>query len=192
MKRLIVLSIIMLAAMSMSALAQEGGMSDAEMNKAMMKAGAPGEHHGHLAKLTGEFTYTAKAWMKPGAEAQEWAGTRSARMIMDGRFLQEEVDGSFMGMPFTGLGIYAYDNLSEQYVVTWIDNMSTSVLQSTGSCSVNGFVTEGTHTVPGVGENAFRNVIRWVDEGTFVFEWHETIPGQDETFKMMEITYTRK
>jgi hypothetical protein len=89
--------------------------------------------------------------------------------------------------------LYAYDNLAEQYVMMWIDNMSTAVTQATGSCSVSGFVMEGTHMVPGMpGENAFQNVIRWIDDNSYVFEWHEAIPGQDEMFKMMEITYTRK
>ncbi len=192
MRRLVVLSIIMLAAMSMLVLAQESGMPDAEMQEAMMKAGAPGEHHGHLAKMEGEFTYTAKAWMQPGAEAQEWSGTRSAKMVLGGRFLQEEVNGNFMGMPFHGMGMWAYDNMAEQYVATWVDNMGTAFTKSTGSCSVNGFVLEGSHNVPGMGENAFKNVVLWVDESSFVFEWFEAMPGQDEMFKMMEITYTRK
>lgn len=192
MKRTIALCLIFVLALAAPLWAQDEHANQ-ETHEAMMKAGSPGEHHGHLAKLAGEWTYTAKSWAQPGAEVQEWSGNRTAKMIMDGRYLQEEIDGSFMGMPFAGMGIYAYDNLAEQYVVTWIDNMSTTVLQSTGSYSDSGFVMEGAHIVPGMPDaNPFKNVIRWVDDDTFVFEWHETVPGQDDMFKMMEITYTKK
>jgi hypothetical protein len=192
MKRIIAFSLIAVLVLATAPLAQDQDESMKEMQEWMKKAGATGEHHGHLAKMVGEFAYTAKAWMQPGAEAQEWSGTRKGEMILGGRFLQEYADGNFMGMPFNGMGLWAYDNLAEQYEATWIDNMNTVITRSTGSCSVNGWVMEGKHMVPGTGENAFKNVVRWVDDDTYVFEWYEAIPGQEEMFKTMEITYTRK
>jgi hypothetical protein len=198
MKRMMAFCMVcMLAALPL--LAGEGEKSHAEMDKqmeemhaAMMEAATPGEHHQHLASLAGDYTYEARAWMQPGAEPQEWSGERTGKMIMGGRYLEEHVDGTFMGMPFKGMGIYAYDNLAGEYVATWVDNMGTMVTQARGSCTANGWVFEGTHMVPGMGDNAFKEVIRKVDGDTFVFEWHEAMPGQDEMFKMMEITYTKK
>lgn len=193
MKRTIALCLICALALAAPLRAQEHDDSMQKMHEAMMKAGTPGEHHGHLAQLAGEWTYSAKAWMEPGAEPQGWTGSRSAKMIMGGRYLQETVDGSFMGMPFNGMGLYGYDNLAGEYVATWVDNMSTSIMRAHGSCSEKGWALEGTHIVPGLDkENAFKEVVRWVDDDTFVFEWHEAYPGQKEMSKTMEITYKRK
>jgi hypothetical protein len=192
MKRIVALSLIAALALATVPMAQEGDDMQ-KMQEAWMAAGTPGEHHGHLAKLAGEWTYTAKSWQQPGAEPMEWTGNRSAKMIMDGRYLQETVDGSFMGMPFKGMALYAYDNTAEQYVATWVDNMSTSMTTATGTCSKEGWAFQGTHLVPGMNvENAYKETIRWVDDDTFVFEWHEAMPGQGDMFKMMEITYKRK
>lgn len=198
MKRMFALCLALAtAAVPVSGLADEPSHAEMDeqmeqMHAAMMEAATPGEHHQHLATLTGDYTYTAKAWVQPGAEAQEWSGERTGRMILGGRYLEEHVDGNLMGMPFEGMGIYAYDNLAGEYVATWVDNMGTMVTQARGSCSDAGWVFEGTHLVPGMGENGFKEVIRRVDDDTFVFEWHEAIPDQGEMFKMMEITYTKK
>jgi hypothetical protein len=191
MKRMMALFVIcMLAAVPMVVVGGEESGMDME---ALMAAATPGEHHQHLAGWAGDFTYQAKAWMEPGAEPQEWSGERTAKMIMGGRYLQEEVTGSFMGMPFEGMAIYAYDNMAGEYIAMWIDNIGTTVTEARGSCSANGWVFEGTHMVPGMeGESAFKEVIRRVDDDNFVFEWHEAFPGTDEMVKTMEIAYTRK
>jgi hypothetical protein len=193
MKRIVALSLAAILAVSAPALAQEGALTPEAMQEAMMKAATPGEHHQHLAKLAGDFTYTAKAWMAPGAPPQEWTGNRSAKMILGGRFLEEHFDGSFAGMPFEGRGLFAYDNAAGHYTYLWCDNMGTMVTTSTGTCSEAGWEMKGTHRIPGTNaENAFRNVLRMVDDNTVVFEWHEAMPGGGEPFKMIEITYKRK
>ena len=49
------------------------------------------------------------------------------KMLLDGRFLQQEFTGEMMGQPFSGVGINAYDNLRKRYVTTWIDTMGTGI-----------------------------------------------------------------
>jgi hypothetical protein len=42
---------------------------------------------------------------------------------MDGRFIKLEMEGDMPGMgPFHGFGLYGYDNVSQKYQATWIDN----------------------------------------------------------------------
>jgi hypothetical protein len=178
-------------ALAAGAAAQEGDMPP-EMQQAMMKMMTPGEHHGHLAKLAGKYTFVGKSWMAPGAPPEEFTGTRDGEMILGGRFLRETTTSSFEGMPFEGIGFMAYDNGSEQYVSTWIDNMSTAVTTAMGSCSKDGWSLAGEHfnAMTG-GMSKFRNVIRPVNDDSFVFEWHESGPDGKE-YKMMEITYTRQ
>ncbi len=172
-----------LVAVAVPLVAQEGQDIPPEAMKAMM----PGEHHKHLETLAGEYNMSGKAWMVPGAEPTEFTGTRTAKMILGGRFLEEKVDSQFMGMPFEGRGLFAYDNVAERYIYTWVDNMGTTVTSAYGNCSADGVWTlEGEHIDPVTGEmSSYRNIMRTTDTG-FVFEWHE------KESMMMEITYTKK
>ena len=85
MKKMIALLSVMtvVVALTVPLVAQDHGEMPPEAMKAMM----PGEHHEHLGTLAGEFTLSGSAWMKPGAEPTTFTGTRSARMILGGRFL---------------------------------------------------------------------------------------------------------
>ena len=88
------------------------------MMEAMMKQATPGPEHKKLEPLVGDWTYTAKFWMAPGAPPMEMAGDDKCTWIMDGRFLQDEVTGPAQaGMPpFQGLGLTGYDNTTKKYV----------------------------------------------------------------------------
>ena len=177
------LSAAILAALAAPLIAQESGGMPPEAIKAM----TPGEHHKHLEMLAGEYTMLGKAWMAPGEEPSEFTGTRTAEMILGGRYLRETVDSEFMGWPYEGFGLFAYDNTAERYIYTWVDNMATTVTTAYGNCSADGTWTlEGEHIDPMTGKmSPYTNIVRKTDTG-FVFEWHEN--GS----KKMEITYTSK
>lgn len=176
---------VLAAAVSVPLLA--GEETEHGMPPEAIKAMTPGEHHQHIAMLVGEYVLKGKSWMEPGAEVMEFGGTRTAKMIFDGRYLEERVESEFMGMPFHGRGLLAYDNLTERYIYTWIDNMATSVTTAYGSCSKDGWMLEGEHKDPKTGEmSKFKNVWKRNDDGSIVFEWHEG------GFQMMEITYVPK
>jgi hypothetical protein len=99
---------------------------------AMMKAMTPGAPHKLLGELAGEWTFTNKMWMDPSAPPTESTGSASYRLIMGGRYLQMEQRGMFAGMPFEGVGTMAFDNVTQKYYLSWIDNMSTGLFVSTG------------------------------------------------------------
>src|SRR5215213_2959322 len=103
------------------------GMDQAAM-EAMMKAISPGENHKHVTRYAGDWTYAGKMWMDPGQPPTESTGTMHGEAILDGRYVQTVWKGNFMGMPFEGRGTNGYDNLSKQYVSTWIDNMGTGIM----------------------------------------------------------------
>jgi len=153
----------------------------------MMRAMMPGEAQHHIAGLAGHFTFSGNIREAPDAPEQTFTGTRSARMIMGGRYLLEEVHSTFMGMPMEGMGLMAYDNVAGHYIYTWIDNMGTGVTTSTGSYADGTWALSGKHLDPMTKKmTSYRNVLRLNADGTIVFEWHEG------GFKMMEITYTPK
>ena len=57
---------------------------------------------------------------------------------MGGRYLEQRFKGDIMGMPFEGIGYTGYDNVKKQYWGTWMDNMSTGMMTSTGTAPPTG------------------------------------------------------
>ena len=86
-------------------------MDQQAMMEAYMKLATPGEPHKLFASLAGSWTTKTKSWMEPGKLPMESTGSAVMKMLLDGRFLQQEFTGEMMGQPFSGVGIDAYDNL---------------------------------------------------------------------------------
>ena len=110
------------------------------------------------------------------------------------RYVEETVNGSFMGMPFQGIGYTGYDNGKKQYVGTWIDNFGTGVMTSTGTSADNGktYTFKSTGTDPMTGKDMpteSRVTVTDADHHTMEM-WGPAPDGK--MFKTMQIEYSRK
>jgi hypothetical protein len=158
------------------------------------KYAKPGPQHKLLASMAGSWTFTSKMWMAPGVAPQEWKGTAERKMIMGGRFLQEEVTGEFGGMPFHGLSTNGYDNAQRKYLGTWIDSMSTGVSTSVGTADASGKVItyqREEFDVMVMAKTKGRDILHILDTDHEKLEFYKALPDGKE-YKMMEIEYTRK
>ena len=114
------------------------GWTAADM-QACMIAGTPGKMQLHLAKGVGVWDGKCTMWMAPGAEPMKSECTFTVTAVMDGRYTKGEMAGEMPGMgPYRGFGIYGFDNVSEKFVSTWIDNHSTGIMNGTGVLSPDG------------------------------------------------------
>lgn len=177
-----------------------GGPSAAEMAQ-MMELGKPGENHKVLASMAGNWTYALKMWMDPKAPPTESKGTSSRKATMDGRYFIAEhtgkfqmpgPDGKMMDMNFTGMAIEGYDNVKKKFVSSWIDNMSTMIMNSEGTydpASKTFTYNAECEMLPGK-TTKIREVIKIVDNDHHTFEWYDDSHGPES--KTMEISYTRK
>lgn len=164
----------------------------AEMD-AYARAGTPGAPHAALALAAGSYDLKLKSWYEPGGEPMEETGTATRRMILGGRVLVESMDATMMGAPFTGHGMSGYDNVTGKYWSTWMDNFSTGLMASEGSCNALGVCEfSGSWNDPiKKGPVTARMTSRWTSPSTQVFEMFG--PGKDgKEMKMMEIVYTKK
>lgn len=167
-------------------------MQKAQM-EAWMKASTPGDAHKKLDGMVGNWNVTVKAWMAPGAPPMESTGTAVNSWVLGGRWMEEKFTGTFMGMPFNGIGYTGYDNIKKQYVGTWMDNMSTAVMVSSGKGS-SGNTYEFTSTM----DDAMTGKPATITEKVvFTDADHHTMemwaPGPDgRNYKSMEIAYSRK
>ena len=183
--------------------AQEKGnapaMSDPaqqEMMKKWQEAMTPGAPHQKLAEMEGSWDAEMKMWMGgPDTPPAVNRMTCTMKMVLGGRFLQQEVQGQMMGMPFSGMGFTGYDNVNKHYVGFWIDNMGTGMSTLDGVMNQKGDVLTmyGKMDEPGTGEHGknIKYVTRLLGRDKQVFEVHDLAIGEPNT-KVMEMTYTRK
>ncbi|MGZ4955382.1 MAG: DUF1579 domain-containing protein [Methylobacter sp.] len=171
----------------------EKSMDPQAMMEVYTKLAAPGEQHKQLASLAGSWTTKTKEWMEPNKPPMESTGSAEMKMLLDGRFLQQELTGQMMGQPFSGIEITAYDNLLKRYVTSWMSTMGTGIFMMEGTESPDGktITLKGRHAEPGGGFMEHRAIWKIVDSNTQTFDMYGTHPGGKE-WKMMEITYTRK
>jgi uncharacterized protein DUF1579 len=171
----------------------EKPMDPQAMMETYKKLATPGEPHKLFESLAGSWTTATKEWMEPGKPPMESTGSVEMKMVLDGRFLQQDFSGNMMGQPYSGVGISGYDNLRKRYVTTWMDTMSTGMFTMEGTASADGKIItlRGQHAEPGGGHMTHRAVWTIVDNNTQTFDMFGAHAGGKET-KMMEITYTRK
>ncbi len=186
------LCIVLLASVAIAKKADKQ-MDPQAMMETYKKLATPGEPHKQFASLAGNWTTQSKEWMEPGKPPMESTGSVEMKMLLDGRFLQQEFSGNMMGQPYSGVGITAYDNLRKRYISTWMDTMSTGIFTMEGTASEDGktITLKGQHAEPGGGQMTHRAVWKLVDNNTQTFDMYGAHKGGKET-KMMEIVYTRK
>jgi hypothetical protein len=170
-----------------------GKMDMQTIMKIYQKAGTPGAPHERLARLAGSWTTRTTSWMEPGKPPVESTGTCRQKMILDGRFLQQDYSGKVMGMTFKGINIIGYDNHTKKYVSVWVDSMSTGIYFFEGAAGRGGKVItqESSYDDPVRGPMTWRSISRIVDDNTMTYEM-VLIPPKGPEEKMMEMTMTRK
>jgi hypothetical protein len=164
--------------------------------KAMVMAGTPGKMQERLTKGAGTWIGKNTLWMGPDAEPMNADTTTKVTPIMDGRYIKVEVSGEMPGMgPFSGLGIYGYDNVAGKYVATWVDSQSTGIMNGTGELSPDGKTLTWTHkhTCPITKKpTVVREVHTETGPNTATIEMWGTEPKSGKEFKMMRIELTKK
>ena len=166
------------------------GMDPAMMAE-MMRLAMPGAEHAELMKSAGTWEMSYQMRMAPEAPWMDAKGSMTARPILDGRYLLEEQEFTFMGMPMRGVSIIGFDNSTGEYTSMWADTMSTWWISSRGKKNAEG-ATEYKGTMKDVaGERPFRMLIKPVSDDQVELHMFDTIPPQGEV-EVMRITSRRK
>ena len=165
---------------------------DAEGKQAWMEAMTPGAQHTDLADQAGEWRYVVSIWNEPNAEPTKLKGVAVKTMMLGGRYLKEELNGEFMDRPFQGFGITGYDNVTQQYVSIWIDNMGTGIHFYTGHEERDGsHVYESESHDPATRKPiATRSVGKVIDRDHHTFESYVKQSDGSEVLHM-RVEYTR-
>jgi hypothetical protein len=199
MKKLVSLPLLVLCAASVAGSASAGdpAAKSADQQKMMemwQALAVPSAAHKQLETMVGTWDTKVTSWMEPGAPPMESSGTSENRMVLGGRWLEQRFEGSFMDSPFHGIGYTGYDNYKKQYVGTWMDTMSTCMMNTTGTADAAGktMTFMGSMDDPMTGGTCqMKEVVTIVDKDHHKFEMWTTAPD-GQMYKNMEISYSRK
>lgn len=171
------------------------GWTEADM-QACVEAGTPGPMHQFLAEGVGTWTGKVKHWMAPGTEPMTSECTSTITSMMDGRFVRCEIAGDMPGMgPFSGFGIYGFDNVSKKFQSTWVDNCGTGMMVGTGDLSTDAKTLSWSfnyHCPVTKKPVVMREIERRTGKDSHTLEMFGPDIKTGKEFKMMEIHFTRQ
>ena len=170
------------------------GLDPAAMAKAMELA-QPGPEHELLAKYVGEWTLEASLTMAPGAQPMTEKGQARMHTIMGGRFLQIDVEGGFMGMPFESLTLLGFDRRYENWTLVGFDSFGTYWISASGKRGDDGKVHMRGREEDLTGPMAFTFEVEFRGDDELLLSTDFTqMAGQtfEEPFRMSSVRYTRK
>jgi hypothetical protein len=153
----------------------------------------PGPEHKVLESKVGKWDVKVRMWATPDAPVEESSATCESEWAYGKRFLEHEVEGTWMGQPFEGRGYVGFDNLKKKYVMTWLDSGMTGIAYSEGTYDAGKKAFTFTGECPDVMSGTFkksRTVETMKDANTCVSETYSTGPDGKE-FKTMEMVSTR-
>ena len=196
----VVMCVALLAVGTLSSLALSqndkkpaGGMPSPEEMQAMMEMmGKLGPQHEQLKQhFAGTWDAAVTAYWGPAPEKS--TGTMTSEMILGGRYVHGMYKGTAMGQPFEGAGLTGYDNIKKKYFNTWVDSMSTGVMNLEGDydSASKTYTFSGETTGPDGKPCTMREVVKIESNDKHTFTMFG--PGMDgKEMKVMEIVYTRK
>lgn len=164
--------------------------------KAMWEAGTPGPQHAMLAKSDGVWEAETTMWMADGAPPMKGSkAVATNKMLYGNRYQQTSFKGDFMGQPFEGTSTTGYDNVKKVYFTTWMDNMSTGMMNMEGAWdeAAKTFNFKGKMLCPANGKECeMRETYMVVDNDTHIMSMYGPDMKTGKEYKNMEIKFTRK
>ena len=165
------------------------GQTLARMDQLGKELATPNSNHEILEKLAGEWNTESRVMgMDPTS------GKASHEMIYDNRFLNGTHTGIFFGIPFEGRVTIGYDNYKHKYVISFIDNLGTSLRTGEGVLDESGKVLSFWGTMDewmtDEHDKPVMYQFKFIDKNTFFFNIHD-LSILDKNSLVIAVTYTR-
>ncbi len=155
----------------------------------------PGENHTMLEPLIGTWDVEMRVYPAPGADpivSNEMSATRE--WILDGRYVEENLSGTFAGFPGARLAIIGYNNLEDRFELASFDTFEPGFMVYNGQSDGGTISVEGVSIEAGFGPDPsgrhrdLRFDIEIEDEKS-VHRIFVTYPGEEE-FLFVEQIFT--
>ncbi|HLW75992.1 MAG TPA: DUF1579 family protein [Bryobacteraceae bacterium] len=148
--------------------------------------------HARLAAMCGTWDVELTFWFQPGGAGVTTKGTSTIRPLFDGLFVEEKIDGTLNGAPFTTLSWTGFNTSTHQYEATRIATTNTIRIAETGSYDETTKQFELKAEYPMAGDSwRQRTVIQPVSPDAMLVASYLSF-GKVPEWKGVEIKYTRR
>lgn len=153
---------------------------------------AAGPEHDRLRTLCGTWDVELTFWLKPGGAGLTSKGISTIRPLFDGRFIEEKIEGTLNGTPFTTLAWTGYNTSTHQYEATRIASTNTIRIAEAGTFDEqrNQFELKADYALEGQTWHQ-RTVIQSTSADAMVATSFLSF-GSVPEWKSVEIKYTRR
>lgn len=149
--------------------------------KSQEEASGPAKEQARFHKLIGHWQGTGEFRLAPDAPASEWTTVATARSILGGHFVQEDVSidfGAYAPNPFVMRNYYGYDKESKKWLMHSFNNMGgvsvSEVLWEEGKMLIGNSTTE-------LGQLLIEHSIRTLEGDSYTMEIRRAV-GSGESF----------
>jgi hypothetical protein len=111
------ISLFTLSCLCFITLSSRAFAQDTNAMKKWMDYMTPGDMQKMLAGYDGNWSEDITLWMDPKQPPTKSTGTAENKMILGGRYQQENITGSFAGTPYEAECIMGYDNMKKVFSV---------------------------------------------------------------------------
>jgi hypothetical protein len=95
-------------------------------------ARAADPEHARLTALCGTWDVEVTFWLRPGGPGLTSKGTSTIRPLFNDLFVEEKIEGTLNGTPFTTLAWTGFNTVTHQYEATRIASTNTARIVETG------------------------------------------------------------
>ena len=151
-----------------------------------------GPEHARLTAMSGTWDVDMTFWFKPGAPGVPTKAASTIRPLFDGLFVEERIEGTLNGTPFTTLAWTGFNTSTHQYEATRIASTNTSRIAETGGYdeATRQFELKADYRLASDTWHQ-RTVIHLTSADTMTATSYLSF-GQVPEWKAVEIKYTRR
>ena len=155
-----------------------------------MSQAAP--EHARLTAMCGTWDVEITFWFKPGGPGLTTTGTSTIRPLFEGLFVEERIEGTLNGTPFTTLAWTGFNTASHQYEATRIASTNTIRIAETGRFDEKTRTFELRADYPMAGDTWHqRTVIQPTSAAAMIATSYLSF-GQVPEWKAVEMKYSRR
>jgi Protein of unknown function (DUF1579) len=148
--------------------------------------------HARLTAMSGTWDVEMTLWPRPGGPGIPSKAVSTIRPLFDGRFIEEKIEGSLNGTPFTTLAWTGYNPETHQYEATLISSTNLSRIAESGAYDEAAKQFELKADYPLAGETWHqRTVIQPISDTSMTVTSYLSF-GTVPEWKAVEIKYTRR
>jgi hypothetical protein len=148
--------------------------------------------HARLTAMVGTWDVEMTFWFQPGTPGIATKGTSTIHALLNGLFVEEKIEGTLNGAPFTTLAWTGFNTATKQYEATRISTTNTMRIAETGTYDEQAKQFELKADYPLAGDTWHqRTVIQQTSADSMIATSFLSF-GKVPEWKAVEIKYARR